>query len=137
MPATSFPRTIGENMTATPATIAPGQPLAAAHELMRSRGIRHLPVMHGGRLVGLVTARDLALVETLRDVDPRTVTVEDAMSQDVFSAPPDAPLRGIVAEMAERKLGCAVVIERDAVVGIFTLSDACRTLALLLDLVGE
>lgn len=54
--------------------------------------IRHLPVLDGGKLVGIVTQRDLHLVETLKGVDQQTVTVEEAMSQDVYTVEPETPL---------------------------------------------
>jgi acetoin utilization protein AcuB len=96
---------------------------------MRRQRIRHLPVLHGGKLVGLVSLRDLHLVETLPDVDPKLVSVEDAMSQDVYSVRPDASLRDVVREMARRKLGSAVVMSGRKVVGMFTTVDALRVLA--------
>ncbi len=57
-------------------TIGDEQPMSVAHQMMRDRGIRHLPVLHQGKLVGVVTDRDLRLVETLRDVDPADVAGE-------------------------------------------------------------
>jgi acetoin utilization protein AcuB len=100
---------------------------------MRTSRIRHLPVLEGGQLVGMLTHRDLVLIESLKDVDPKKVTVEDAMSTEVYTVSPDAPLDEVVREMAEKKYGSAVVIQNHKVVGIFTTVDACRTLAELLD----
>jgi len=124
--------TIAERMTRTPHLIGAEQSLTAAHEMMRSNGIRHLPVLHGGKLVGLVSQRDLHFVESLRDVDPAEVRVEEAMTQDVYAVTPKTPLKEVVSEMAERKLGSAVVIEGTKIVGVFTTVDALDTLAGLL-----
>jgi acetoin utilization protein AcuB len=124
--------TIADRMTRTPHLIGSEQPLSAAHELMRSNGIRHLPVLHGGKLIGIVSLRDLHLVETFRDVDPQEVRVEEAMTQDVYVVEPKTPLKEVVSEMAERKLGSAVVVEGPKVVGVFTTIDALDTLAGLL-----
>jgi len=121
--------TIADRMTRTPHVIGVEQSLAAAHQLMRSNGIRHLPVLHGGKLVGVVSQRDLHFVESLRDVNPDDVPVEEAMTQDVYAVPPRTPLREVVNEMAERKLGSAVVIEGQKIVGVFTTIDALDTLA--------
>lgn len=132
--SSSIALTIGEHMSTAPATIEPAKSLNDAHELMRTRRIHHLPVTHAGHLVGMVTARDLALVETLPGVDPAEVPVEEAMSQDVYVVSPDSPLRLALAEMAERKLGSAVVMDHGQVVGVFTATDACRVLSLLLSL---
>jgi acetoin utilization protein AcuB len=130
----SIALTIGEHMSTAPATIESAKSLDAAHELMQARRIHHLPVTHAGQLVGMVTARDLALVEALPGVNPAEVPVEEAMSQDVYVVSPDSPLRLAVAEMAQRKLGSAVVMEHGQVVGVFTATDACRVLSLLLSL---
>ena len=124
--------TIGQRMTKTPHLIGDEQSLATAHDLMHRHGIRHLPVLHGGKLTGVVSIRDLHLVETLRDVDPATVRVEEAMTQDVYAVSPKTPLKEVVKEMAERKLGSAVVVEGSAVVGMFTTVDALDVLAELL-----
>jgi acetoin utilization protein AcuB len=124
--------TIGQRMTKTPHLIGDEQSLRTAHELMQRHGIRHLPVLHGGKLTGLVSLRDLHLVETLRDVDPATVRVEEAMTQDVYAVGPKTSLKEVVKEMAERKLGSAVVVEGTAVVGVFTTVDALDMLAELL-----
>jgi acetoin utilization protein AcuB len=99
---------------------------------MREHAIRHLPVLHGGKLVGLITERDLRLVESLAGVDPTKVKVEDAMSTGIYSVGPDSPLDEVVATMAEHKYGSAVVMHNEKVVGIFTTVDACRALAELL-----
>lgn len=120
--------TIAERMTKTPHAIGTEQSLQTAHELMRSCHIRHLPVLHGGKLIGVVSERDLRLVETLHDVDPARVRVEEAMSQDVYAVTPATPLRDVVREMATRKIGSAVVIDGTKVVGIFTTVDALETL---------
>lgn len=124
--------TIAERMTRTPHLIGAEQSMTAAHEMMRSNGIRHLPVLHGGKLVGLVSQRDLHFIESLRDVDPDEVRVEEAMTQDVYTVTPRTPLKEVVSEMAERKLGSAVVVEGSKVVGVFTTVDALDTLAGLL-----
>ena len=99
---------------------------------MQEHHIRHLPVLHGGRLVGVVTDRDLHLVESLQGVDPHLVTVSDAMSTDVYSVAPGMPLEDVVGEMAAHKYGSAIVMRDHEVVGIFTTVDACRALASLL-----
>ena len=104
------------------------QPLSEAHRQMNELGVRHLPVRSGGKLVGLVSQRDLHLIETLRDVNPEEVPVEEAMSQDVLTVELDTPLPQVVHEMAERKLGSALVVDDGELVGIFTTVDALRAL---------
>jgi acetoin utilization protein AcuB len=74
----------------------------------------------------------LHLVESLKDADPKLVTVSDAMSQSVYAVAPDAPLDEVVGTMAEKKLGSAVVLQNGKIVGIFTTIDVCLVLADLL-----
>ena len=124
--------TIQKYMTTSPHSIGLEQTLAKAHAMMREHGIRHLPVLHGQKLMGLVTERDLRLVESLPDVDPTKVSVEEAMSTVVYSVGPDQPLDEGVATRAERKYGSAVGMQNGKVVGIFTTVDVCRALAELL-----
>jgi acetoin utilization protein AcuB len=119
---------ISEFMSRSPWTIGADQPLAAAHRMMRRHDIRHLPVLRGGSVVGVVSQRDLHLIETLQDVDPEEVPVEEAMSQDVFAVPPDAPIDEVAEVMAARKLGCAIVGTFGHVEGIFTTVDALLAL---------
>jgi len=119
-------------MTTSPFSIGQEQTLAQAHRLMREHTIRHLPVLHGGQLVGVISDRDLNLIETLRDVDAEKVLVEEAMTPSVYAISPKAPLDEVVREMAEHKYGSAVVMDHGKVVGIFTTIDAMRAFGELL-----
>jgi acetoin utilization protein AcuB len=119
-------------MTPDPRTIGRDQTLSAAHEEMRAIGARHLPVLDGGKVVGIVSQRDLFFVETLRDVDPNKVRVEDAMSSDVYVVPPERPIGEVAARMVEKKYGCALVVRGGHLVGIFTTNDALRVLSHIL-----
>lgn len=96
---------------------------------MRAWGIRHLPVLDGGKLVGILSQRDALLVETLRDVDPAKVQVEDAMSTELYIVDPNDRLVDVAEAMAEHKYGCAIVKSGREIVGIFTTVDALRALA--------
>lgn len=111
-------------MSHIPHTIAPGETLQTAHEMMRKYQIRHLPVVLANKLVGLLSLRDLHLIETLRDVDPAEVPVEDAMSPEPYEVARDAPLDEVAAVMAHRKLGSAAVVDNGEIAGIFTTTDA-------------
>jgi acetoin utilization protein AcuB len=113
-------------MTATPRTVDSDASLAQAHEIMREEGFRHLPVLERGKLAGLISQRDLHLMETLRDVDPQTVRVHEAMVTHPYFVGPEARLDEVVAEMADHKFGAAVVMEESRVIGMFTTVDALR-----------
>ena len=117
-------------MTRQPWTIRKDAKMSQAHELMRAHRIRHLPVLEGGKLVGIVSDRDLHLIETLPDSDPDEVTVEEAMTEEVYAVGLDDPVDAVADRMAARKYGCAVVVNRrGAVEGIFTTVDAMQVLA--------
>jgi acetoin utilization protein AcuB len=124
--------TVQRYMSATPVVIASARTLAEAHQMMRDHGIRHLPVVDEGRLVGIVSQRDLYLLETLRGIDVSSEKVSEAMSPVPYTTSPDAPLEEVAREMAEHKYGSAVVVERQKVVGLFTTVDALRALSSVL-----
>lgn len=124
--------TIQKYMTTTPHTVRPDLTLAAADMIMRENNIRHLPVLDGGQLVGLLSERDIRLIESFKDVDIQAVQVTEAMAQDVFSVSPSSTLDEVVLTMAAKKYGSAVVTQNSHVVGIFTTVDALQALAELL-----
>lgn len=124
--------TIQKYMTTSPHSVGVDQPLKKASGLMREHHIRHLPVISGHKLVGMITERDITLLESMVDLDPAKVTVEDAMSSGVYAVSPDAPLDEVVATMAEHKYGSVVIMQNEKVVGIFTTVDVCRAFSELL-----
>jgi acetoin utilization protein AcuB len=125
-------QTVDRYMTVNPVAIASDRTLAEAHRLMREKGIRHLPVVDGGRLVGLVSQRDLYLLETLQGVNRDEERVEEAMTAQPFTVPPDAALEDVARAMAEHRYGSAVVVDGGTVVGLFTTTDALRALSAVL-----
>lgn len=116
--------TIAKYMTTLPHTIGSDQSLAKADKMMAEYRVRHLPVLQGGELVGILSDRDVKLVESFRDVDPEQVTVEDAYTPDPFITKPEASLADVCAQMALHKYGCALVVDNHKLVGIFTWVDA-------------
>jgi len=126
---TLFEPTIEHYLTTVLVVIEPQQPVAQAARLMREHGFHHLPVMQNGRPVGVISERDILLIESLRDVDPREVLVEEAMSPQLYLVDPEAPMRKVAADMADRHYGCAVVARGDRVYGVFTTTDALRALS--------
>jgi acetoin utilization protein AcuB len=123
------PLPIRHFMSSSPYCIEQDQPMSDAHQMMREKRLRHLPVLARGQLVGVVSAGDLHLLETLHDVDPDLVRVADAMSAEPYSVRPDTPLHEVVDVMAANKYGCALVVDTGRVVGIFTTVDALESFA--------
>jgi acetoin utilization protein AcuB len=126
------PSTMGQIMTVAPHSIGKDQSLHVAHELMRKHRIRHLPVVEHGKLVGVLTERDLTDLERMVALDPDDETVEDGMSQDVYCTTPDIGAREVLREMATRGYECTIVVDHTKIVGIFTITDALELLAEIL-----
>lgn len=120
--------TVAELMTSSVHTIGRDQPLTRAHEMMNQHHIRHLPVLDGGELVGIVSQRDLYFVETLGDTSPGEILLEEAMTQDVFETPGETPLAEVARTMIAKKLGCALVTRGGKVIGVFSLIDGLHAL---------
>jgi acetoin utilization protein AcuB len=131
-PVNQFPA-VRQYMTQTPQTVARHQSLAAAHQVMVEHDVRHLPVLDAGGIVGIISERDLLLLEAMPGVNPPDVRVEEAMVKDVFTVPPDAPVGEAIETMIRGKLGSAIVCEAGRVVGVFTTVDALRALHELLE----
>lgn len=125
-------KTIGDCMTANPVTIPAALSLADAAERMYEHGIRHLPVIDRGHVVGLVSERDLALVMGIPGVDKERVEVTEAMVPHPYIVSPETPLEEVVAVMHERKIGTAVVMKNGEMRGIFSVIDALAVLLFML-----
>jgi acetoin utilization protein AcuB len=120
-------------MSRQPWTIRPRDTLAVARERMREHDLRHLPVVDGHELVGIVSARDLYMLQAIAGVNACETRVHEAMTEQVYAVPPDAPIAEVASVMSERKLGSVVVMRDGVAEGIFTTVDACRALAEILD----
>jgi acetoin utilization protein AcuB len=117
---------VAKYMSVGPHTIDREQSLAAAKQLMHKTHVRHLPVLHGGKLVGVISERELDMIGALPG--SKQLSVEDAMVPDVYVTPEDAPLEVVAADMARLKVGSAVVVKGEDVVGVFTAVDGLRAL---------
>jgi CBS domain-containing protein len=102
-------------------TIGPNETADAAWTRMRRRGIRHLVVMEGSQLVGVLSERDLGGRTGTRLRENRAV--RDLMTRRVASATPDATLEDAADQMREQLIGSLPVVEDDELVGIVTATD--------------
>lgn len=123
---------IQKYMTTNPHSVGTDQTLAKADEMMRTHNIRHLPVLKAGKLIGIITDRDLKFVESFRDVDAHKAKIADFSVSEVFTVGPNAQLDEVCGIMAEKKLGSALVVDNDKLVGIFTWVDALKAMSELL-----
>lgn len=112
-------------MTREVVTVPPSAAVAEALELMRTHNIRHLPVLDGGRIVGVATDRDLRPALDPEDGAAGAV-VEEIMTSAPIVVSPDTPVESAAALLSEHRIGCLPVLEDDALVGILTRSDLLR-----------
>lgn len=102
--------------------IPPATTLADAYRTMQEKGIRHLPVLDGDRLVGVITDRDLRLATSALSATPFAPDrrVADVMRMNPLTADPADPVEDAARTMRERKIGCLPVSDGGRVVGIVT-----------------
>jgi acetoin utilization protein AcuB len=128
---------VKDSMAREVTTLSPGDTAANALALCRERRIRHLPVLEDGRLVGIVSDRDLrsatpAFGDPARSAALSEVRVGDVMAREVVTADPDDPIDEAANTMRERRINCLPVLEGGELVGIVTSSDVMESLVYLL-----
>lgn len=113
--------------------VAPDTPLPAVKEQMDRLRIRHVPVVSGGVLCGIVTSRDVLLrsrLGALGDVSVDNVTVLDAMSGQPLSCRPETLVRDAAATLLVHHFDCLPVVDpAGRLLGLLTASDLLRLLA--------
>ena len=122
---------VRDSMTREVVTVGSETTAAEALALCREKGIRHLPVLEGGRLVGMISDRDLrSATPALGDPDRaealERIRVADEMAKEVATVRPEDPIEEAAIEMYERKIGCLPVVDDGNLVGIVTSSDVMR-----------
>lgn len=128
---------VRSRMTANVLTATPETPLGEALRITREKNIRHLPVLENGKLIGIVTDRDLRLAappvwasgtnfDELRATF-ETKTVGDVMtSHTIISTTEDTPIEEAAQLLYQHKIGCVPVMRGDELVGILTETDVMR-----------
>jgi acetoin utilization protein AcuB len=127
---------VRDSMTREVVTVGPETTAVEALALCRRYRIRHLPVLQEGRLVGIISDRDLrsaapALGDPDRTAALERIRVSDEMARDVTTARPEDPIEDAAMAMYEGKFGCLPVMEGEELVGIVTSSDVMKALARL------
>lgn len=126
------PRTIERYMTTVLHVVAPTDSVADASARMRRHGVRHMPVLEGRKVVGVLSLRDLQMIEVLRDVDPTELAVQRVMAGNPYIVDPEDDLARVAAHMAEQRIGSAIVCHAGELRGLFTTTDALQALAAIL-----
>ncbi len=124
--------TVNDLMTVIPNTVTPRSTLRQVIELMKTQACRQLPVLTGGKLVGIITDRDVRLVmnsplilhgrwqdEEILD----TITAEDCMTPDPLTITPDTPAYQAANMLSIYKFGALPVVDEEVLVGIITVTD--------------
>lgn len=133
---------VGKRMAHPVITIAPDLPITEALNLMHHEKIRRIPVTQGGKLVGIVSDKDLlnaspTPTETLSFEEANRlisrITVAEAMTPDVLTIDPNTPIEEAARIMSDNKIGALPVVEDSRVVGIITETDLFK---IFLDLMG-
>jgi len=116
---------VGQWMSANPVTVAPGDPIVVAQRLMHEGNFRTLPVVKAGKLIGIVTDRDL------RTVGPNAdhVTVEQAMTRDLFTITAETSVFEASRLLGERKVGALPVMQDAQLIGILSTEDLLKAFA--------
>ena len=130
--------TVNDLMTVIPNTVTPSSTLRQVIELMKTQACRQLPVLVGGKLVGIITDRDVRLVmnsplilhgrwqdEEILD----TVTAEDCMTPDPLTITPQMPAYQAANVLSIYKFGALPVVDEGVLVGIITVTDFLNYLA--------
>jgi CBS domain-containing protein len=127
--------TVRDIMAQNPATLGRNETLDLAEAIMNLGRIRHMPVLDDGKLVGIVSQRDLfrsALIAALgfgRKVTSalvKTIRIKEVMTEKVITISPDASIKDAARLMMDKKIGCLPVVEGDRMVGLVTETDMLR-----------
>lgn len=129
---------VGQRMQRDVVTVTPGTSVTGASRLLQEHRIRHLPVVDRGRLVGIVTDRDIRRVlpspatslevhELLYLLD--RLTVGEVMTGKVITVTPETPTEEAARLLVEHRIGCLPVLQGDRLAGILTETDLLAALA--------
>jgi acetoin utilization protein AcuB len=117
-------------MTENPHTLPVTGTVREASDLLAELDVRHLPIMEGSSLVGILSDRDLRETLGIDDPDERQSRLDQqvttVMSADVISVDPEAELSEVIDLMIEQKLGAIPVVDEGTVVGVVSYIDILR-----------
>ena len=122
-------------MTGSPVTLKPEDTLDLANDVISLGRIRHIPVVDAGRLVGLLSERDLmgaaashvfGLKLKSKSALLKSVLIRDVMKKRVVTVAPETSIKDAAHLMADKKIGCVPVVSDGAIVGLVTTTDILR-----------
>lgn len=117
---------VDEYTSPSPLTVERTTTVPRVREIMQTHGVRHVPVVDGKHPVGIVSDRDLRMLDHCDGTD--AITAADVMVRDPYTVESGASLEDVAYGMSKRKVGSAVVCDHGEIVGIFTSTDALNAL---------
>ncbi|MCB0342330.1 MAG: CBS domain-containing protein [Pseudobdellovibrionaceae bacterium] len=118
---------VEEYSTPSPISVKPDTMVGEILDIMRTEGIRHVPVIDGNQPVGIISDGDLKLAATFKEAG--RLRAGDIMTGEVYIVDPNVSLDEVVFKMSEKKLGSAIVLDpENDYMGIFTVTDALNAL---------
>ena len=117
---------IRDVMTSNPTTVERSTSVLEAAKVMAGEDVGPLPVTEGGRLVGIVTDRDVVVRVLADERDPQSTTVGDICSSDLVTVTPEDDLEQALRTMASAQVRRLPVVEGDRIIGIVAQADVAR-----------
>jgi CBS domain-containing protein len=117
---------IRDVMTSNPTTVERSTNVLEAAKVMAGEDVGPLPVTDGGRLVGIITDRDIVTRLLAEERDPQSTTVGDICSSDLVTVTPEDDLGQALRTMASAQVRRLPVVEGDRIVGIVAQADVAR-----------
>jgi CBS domain-containing protein len=127
--------TVREIMMGSPVTLKPDDTLDLANDIIAIGRIRHIPVVDDGKLVGLLSERDLlgaaatrilGMTIKSRSALLKSTPIKEVMKKNVVTVEPDTPIKDAARIMADKKIGCVPVVSEGGVVGLVTTTNILR-----------
>ncbi len=123
----SLPKRAVDIMTTRPRTVGPDATLMQLASIMADEDCGIVPIVEAGRLVGVVTDRDIVCRVFAHDLDQSTARARDVMSEELASVAESASLDEVLREMEYHRVRrICVVREDDTLVGIISMADLAR-----------
>ena len=119
---------VEEVMTPDPLTLAPSAKIRDAYALMKERGFRHVPIVDGDVLKGIISMTDIGYLGA-RIPEILSMTIGDVMTTKLLTVGPDESVDVAAAKMASRKINCLPIVVDNKLVGIVTTYDLLDALA--------
>jgi CBS domain-containing protein len=128
-------RSVREIMMSMPVTLKPEDTLDMANDIITLGRIRHIPIVEEGRLVGLLSQRDLlgTAATSILGLKPKTkkallksFQIREVMRKAVITTGPGTAITDAAKVMADKKIGCLPIVEGDSLIGLVTVTDLLR-----------